>query len=121
MKSKATHRGRFVPRIRILCGEEVALGPGKAELLELVAETGSIREAAERLEMSYMRAWTLIKTMNACFSEPLVVAARGGKQHGGASLTQTGRRALRLYRRLEQLSLKAGAATWRQLSGLLAG
>ena len=106
--------------MRVLCGEDIALGPGKVDLLALIGETGSIREAAERMGMSYMRAWTLIKTMNACFREPVVVASRGGKARGGAVLTETGRRALELYRGLESQSLKAGADLWRQLRKLLA-
>jgi molybdate transport system regulatory protein len=48
--------------------------------------------------MSYMRAWTLIKTTNACFREPLGVASRGGKERGGAVLTETGRKVFGLYR-----------------------
>jgi molybdate transport system regulatory protein len=119
MKSKAGRSPRFLPRMRVLCGEDIALGPGKADLLALVGETGSIREAAERMGMSYMRAWTLIKTINACFREPLVVASRGGKKHGGAVLTATGRTALKLYRGLEAQSLKACRDTWRELRKLL--
>jgi len=105
--------------MRVLCGEDIALGPGKVDLLALIGETGSIREAAERMGMSYMRAWTLVKTMNACFREPLVVASRGGKERGGAVLTETGRKALELYQELDVLSLKACADTWRQLRQLL--
>ena len=105
--------------MRVLCGEDIALGPGKVDLLALIGETGSIREAAERMGMSYMRAWTLIKTMNACFREPLVVGSRGGKERGGAVLTQTGRMALKLYQRLEAQSLKACGGTWRELRNLL--
>ena len=106
--------------MRVLCGEDIALGPGKVDLLALVSETGSIREAAERMGMSYMRAWKLIKTMNACFREPLVVASRGGKERGGALLTETGRTVLKLYRGLETQSLKASGDIWRQLRRLLA-
>jgi len=105
--------------MRVLCGEEIALGPGKADLLALVGETGSIRVAADRLGMSYMRAWSLIRTMNACFRQPLVVTSRGGKNRGGAVLTATGRAALRLYRGLEKESLKACARKWQQLDRLL--
>jgi molybdate transport system regulatory protein len=119
MKSKSTRASRLLPRMRVLCGEDIALGPGKVDLLALVGETGSIREAAESMGMSYMRAWTLIKTINACFREPLVVASRGGKQRGGAVLTENGRNALELYRSLESQSLKACAGTWRQLRALL--
>jgi molybdate transport system regulatory protein len=107
------------PRLRVVCGDEVALGPGKVDLLKLVAETGSIREAAERMGMSYMRAWTLIRTMNACFKQPLVEAARGGAGHGGATLSETGRKALKLYQEMEEDCLRATRARWKRLSGLL--
>ena len=120
MKTKPARAPRLLPRMRVLCGEDIALGPGKVDLLALIGETGSIREAAERIGMSYMRAWTLIRTMNACFREPVVVASRGGKARGGAVLTETGRRALELYRGLESQSLKACADTWRHLRKLLA-
>ena len=106
--------------MRVLCGDDIALGPGKVDLLALIGDTGSIREAAERMGMSYMRAWTLVRTMNACFREPVVVASRGGRERGGAVLTETGRKALRLYQALEVQSLKACADSWRQLRGLLA-
>ncbi len=119
MKTKSGRAPRLLPRMRVLCGEDIALGPGKVDLLALIGETGSIREAAERMGMSYMRAWTLIKTMNACFHEPLIVASRGGKEGGGAALTQTGRTALKLYRGLEAQSQKACADLWRQLRKLL--
>jgi molybdate transport system regulatory protein len=121
MKAKRRRELGFSPRIRVLCGKEVALGPGKADLLALIAETGSIQAAAKRMDMSYMRAWTLIRTMNGCFREPVVVASRGGKSRGGAKLTKTGRRALELYRLLETRSLKACASTWRELCEILSG
>ncbi|MEO8426200.1 MAG: LysR family transcriptional regulator [Verrucomicrobiota bacterium] len=85
----------------------------------MIQETGSIRESAARLEMSYMRAWLLIRTMNACFNEPLVNAVRGGSKHGGATLTPTGNTALRLYERLEAESLAATRKTRRELEELL--
>lgn len=107
------------PRLRVTRGEDIALGPGKVDLLALVAETGSIREAADRMGMSYMRAWTLIKTMNACFKEPLVEAARGGSAHGGARLTSTGEQALKLYREMESHCITATRSRWRKLQSLL--
>jgi len=103
----------------VICRKEIALGPGKVELLEFIAETGSIAEAAKRMDMSYMRAWTLVKTMNACFREPIVEAVRGGEKRGGARLTQTGQQALALYRAMEELSLGAVAHPWRRLRALL--
>jgi molybdate transport system regulatory protein len=108
------------PRLRVLRGDEIALGPGKADLLEEIARAGTIAEAARRLGMSYNRAWTLLQTMNACFREPLVAAARGGSGRGSAALTETGRRALALYRRMERESLAATKAAFRKLRALLA-
>jgi len=107
------------PRLRVVCGENIALGPGKVELLRLVAKTGSIREAADRMDMSYMRAWTLIRTMNACFKEPLVEAARGGSRHGGAVLTDVGHRALHVYEEMEESCLAAMKGRWKKLRTLL--
>ena len=103
----------------MISGEDIALGPGKVDLLALVGETGSIREAAERMGMSYMRAWKLIKMMNGCFKQPLVEAARGGRTHGGATLTDTGQKALALYQRMEQECLSATGASWKELQLLL--
>lgn len=77
---------------------EIALGPGKAELLGAVRETGSISAAGRKLGMSYRRAWLLIDTMNRCFAKPLVAAATGGTHGGGARLTSTGEDVLRRYR-----------------------
>jgi molybdate transport system regulatory protein len=107
------------PRIRVVCGGDIALGPGKVDLLALVSETGSIREASERMNMSYMRAWTLIKTMNTCFKEPLVEAVRGGRRGGGARLTETGRKALALYQRMEESCLTATEDHWAAMKKLL--
>ena len=87
-------------RIRILAESTVALGPGKADLLERIAATGSISAAARAAGMSYRRAWILVDTMNACFTKPLVATAKGGAEHGGATLTSTGKTVLHRYRRL---------------------
>jgi molybdate transport system regulatory protein len=100
-------------------GKDIAFGPGKADLLEALQQTGSITKAAGHLGMSYMRAWTLIQMMNRCFDEPLVVAIRGGMQGGGgATLTKTGRDTLTLYRRMEHNSAKVVQADWKKFQKL---
>jgi hypothetical protein len=68
---------RLEPGIRVLLGSSIAIGPGKAALLEAIGETGSIAAAGRRVGMSYRRAWVLAKTMSACFREPLIEAAKG--------------------------------------------
>jgi molybdate transport system regulatory protein len=121
MKKKTDSPGALslLPRCRVMRGDKIAFGPGKLELLELVAETGSISKAARRMDMSYMRAWSLIQTMNACFKLPLVQTARGGNERGGADLTGTGQRVLKLYRKMEKDGLKAVQADWQALQKLL--
>ena len=119
MKSRPKTVPVLRPRLQVTVGFEVVLGPGKADLLEQIRETGSIAKAAARMEMSYMRAWTLVRTMNTCFREPLVVTARGGKAQGGSHLTETGRRALELYRQMEQRARRAAEPVWTSLRQLL--
>ena len=89
-------------RIRITRGEDIAIGQGKADLLESVLETGSISGAARRQGMSYRKAWLMVDEMNRCFREPVVVATKGGPQGGGAVLTDTGREALSRYRIIQK-------------------
>ena len=109
----------FKSHFRIYLDNEIALGPGKAELLRHISETGSISESARRMQMSYNRAWLLVRTMNNCFKQPLVTATRGGDRHGGAQLTKTGKQALALYGRLESKMAAAARAPVRALLSLL--
>lgn len=77
-------------RFRVQLKHAVAIGPGKADVLQAIAETGSIAESGRRLGMSYQRVWSLVRAMNNDFIEPLVVTQRGGNAGGGAQLTATG-------------------------------
>lgn len=90
------------PRIRILLGSTIALGPGKADLLEAIQNTGSIAAAARTMSMSYRRAWLLVDTMNGSFCSPLVVKSTGGNKGGGAQLTPLGQDILHRYRSMER-------------------
>ncbi len=121
MKTKSVRVLNLQPRLRVRVGDEIAFGPGKVELLKWVRQTGSISQAARRMGMSYMRAWTLIQTMNRCFKQPLVHTARGGKSGGGAQLTETGRKALACYQAMEKAGLRASARPWRQFQTFLRG
>jgi molybdate transport system regulatory protein len=103
------------PRLRVQLGAEIAIGPGKADLLEAIANSGSISAAARTLDMSYRRAWLLVDTMNRCFRAPVVAAATGGKGGGGAQITMFGLRLLQSYRRMEAGALKAIEKDVRQL------
>lgn len=118
---RVRHPERVGLHLRVVLGGEVAMGPGKAELLEGIAETGSIAAAGRRMDMSYRRAWMLVEAMNRMFRVPLVDAAKGGSGGGGAVLTADGQRILAAYRRLEAVAAQAGAtevAVMRQALGL---
>jgi molybdate transport system regulatory protein len=115
----AHRRARLVPRLRVMQDSTILLGPGKADLLEAIGRSGSLREAAGALGMSYMRAWKLVGVMNEGFREPLVAMNRGGSERGGAELTTTGRAVLRLYRRMEKEALRASKKAWTELQKLL--
>ncbi len=106
-------------RLRILFGEDAMLGPGKAELLERVRETGSIAAAGRAMRMSYKRAWMLVEEMNAAFSAPLVDSARGGAGGGGAQLTAIGEEVLRLYRAVENAAAASARDEIAALQALL--
>ena len=116
------HRLEIVlePRIRILLRSSIAIGPGKAALLEGIADTGSIAGAGRRMGMSYRRAWMLAKSMNACFREPLIEAAKGGLGGGGARVTAMGREVLAIYRAMEDHAATAVIPDMEKLRKLMA-
>jgi molybdate transport system regulatory protein len=93
--------------IRIDLDNGVRLGPGKAQLLELIAEHGSIRAAGASIGMSYRRAWLLGDEINRMFKEPSIFTRHGGKSGGGAGLTEFGQELLSRYRRMEKASRDA--------------
>ena len=107
-------------KLRILF-DGAMMGPGKAELLGRIRETGSIAAAGRQMDMSYKRAWMLVEEMNAAFARPLVTSARGGPGGGGARLTETGEEVLRLYRAVVAQAEKAAAEPMAALEAMLRG
>ena len=103
-------------RLFIRCVEgEVRLGPGKIQLLELIATHGSISEAARTMNMSYRRAWLLVDELNRGFRTPVTTARTGGKGGGHAALTDFGRELIGLYRKIESDAAGAAAGSMRKL------
>ena len=101
------------PQIRIMFRKAIAMGPGKADLLHAIDETGSISAAARALGMSYRRAWLLVDTMNQCFREPVVETLTGGQRGGGARVTALGHEVLRRY---FDMDAKAAASVQKELA-----
>lgn len=93
--------------LRITLDEEAYIGPGRADLLELIDKTGSISAAGKAMGMSYKRAWGLVQALNAGFGAPLVETARGGAAQGGAELTPLGREVLDRYRAMQEKTAAA--------------
>jgi molybdate transport system regulatory protein len=110
-----SRRKLLLPRLRVMCGNDIALGPGKVDLLKHIQGSGSILRAARAMNMSYMRAWKLLKTMESCFKRPLVTKSRGGTGGGKAQLTPAGEKALALYEKMEHDSLNATCEVWETL------
>lgn len=111
---------RLKLKVQLYCGDEIAIGPGKADLLQAIGEAGSISAAARSLGMSYRRAWLLVDVMNRCFAEKLVETRPGGGKGAGASLTAAGEQVLTAYRELsQQVERGATGAPFQQIEAQL--
>lgn len=95
--------------LRLTLSDRVALGPGKADLLEAIRATGSIAAAGRKMNMSYQRAHDLASALNEDFKAPLIEAAAGGMRGGGAQLTPMGESILAAYRAVEAEALAVTA------------
>lgn len=100
MKTETT--GPLKPVLRIDFPGADRLGRGKMMLLELIIETGSISAAGRAMDMSYRRAWLLVDALNQMFATPVVESRHGGKQGGGAVVTDFGKALLTRFRAMEQ-------------------
>lgn len=90
--------GRFWLEIN---GEKM-LGRGRVELLERIKASGSIRQAALQMKMSYKQAWDQINYLNDNIAEPAVISHRGGKGGGKAVVTPTGESLILLFYEIDQ-------------------
>lgn len=102
-------------RFRITVDGNIALGPGKVDLLEAIDRVGSISAAARETGLSYRRAWDMVDTMNHCFKHPLVESSKGGAGGGGAALTVLGRDVVTQYRAMEDKAFKTVQEEWKTL------
>lgn len=96
-------------KLRLTMPGDHPLGPGKAQLMELIRIHGSISAAGAAMGMSYRRAWLLVEELNTMFREPVVSKAQGGKQGGGATLTAFGEELLGRFRSMERRAEEAMA------------
>ena len=106
--------------LRVTFSADFYLGPGRADLLEHIAETGSISAAGKAMGMSYKRAWGLVQALNDGFGAPLVETSRGGSGQGGAALTDAGRAVLAHYRTMQEKTRAAIAGDVAAVTDMLA-
>jgi len=77
------------------------LGIGRIQLLEQIAQEGSINKAAKGMGMSYKRAWEIVNTINEMAEEPVVVRQIGGSGGGGTTLTKKGEKLVSEFKRID--------------------
>ncbi|MGL3823633.1 winged helix-turn-helix domain-containing protein [Sphingopyxis sp. R3-92] len=94
-------------KVQLLCGDEIAMGPGKADLLDAIHTHGSISAAGRALGMSYRRSWLLVDAMNRCWTERLVETIAGGGKERGARVTDAGQKILAAYREIQRSALQS--------------
>ena len=85
-----------------LCAGDRFFGPGVCELLEHIRETGSIQAAAARMEMSYSKAWKILKRAEEEMGVSLINRVSGGKNGGSSTLTPAGEKAVSEFREMEK-------------------
>lgn len=84
-----------------------AFGEGPCRLLEGVDRTGSLRQAAAGMGMSYSQAWHLIRTIEGRLGFPLIHRRAGGSSGGGSEVTPEGRRLMEAYQSFREEAREA--------------
>jgi molybdate transport system regulatory protein len=77
-------------------------GSGRSALLEAIDRSGSINRAAQELNMSYRKAWGALRAMEERLGLKLIERQTGGRDGGGAVLTEEARALLKKYEALEK-------------------
>jgi molybdate transport system regulatory protein len=86
-------------RVWVTFGDELKFGDGRARLLALIDQHGSLRQAAEKFEMSYRHAWGYLRELERAAGFKFVERAPGGGPRSGMRLTAAGRQFVERYRR----------------------
>lgn len=94
VSSHLQHGMQIKGRLWIEKQGETYLSWGRVVLLERIGELGSVSAAAKSMQMSFSHAWHLVEAMNELAPDPLVEKQVGGRQGGGAWLTDAGQQAV---------------------------
>ncbi len=77
--------------------EGKVFGKGPYDLLSCVEKHGSLSEAAKQLNMSYTKAFNLIKSIEGRLGYELIATKVGGAKGGGATLTEEAKELMNMY------------------------
>lgn len=102
------------PRVKLWLEQDgrIVMSDYRLRLLVLVAETGSLAEAAQRMGLSYRRAWGKVKELERNLDLPLVQSAAGGPGGGHSEITAEGRELLRRYAEFQRAAEAAVRAAY---------
>lgn len=70
------------------------------ELLLNIGELGSLAATAERMQISYRKAWGLLRQSEQTLGFPLLEKHRGGRDGGNTLLTDEGKNLVESYKAL---------------------
>jgi molybdate transport system regulatory protein len=105
--------------IRIDLPTSDRIGPGKVALLEAIRDAGSISAGARKVGMSYRRAWLLVEQINTSLQKPAVTSVAGGREGGGAVVTEVGRQIIQIYRSIEKAAQKSATGDFRAVEKIV--
>lgn len=106
---------RYTYTLRLLENERKFFGPGVVQLLEEVSARGSLRSAAISMGMAYSKAWSILKHAEEVLGFSLIDSKKGGKNGGGAVVTQEGRAFLERYRKFDDGLRRAADQLFEQM------
>jgi len=97
----STMKMEIKSKLWIESGGKPVFGEGRRFLLEAIDQHGSINRAAKEINISYRKAWGYIKAMEERLGFKLIERQTGGKNGGGATLTEEAKQFLKKYEELE--------------------
>jgi molybdate transport system regulatory protein len=97
------------PRVKLWLERDgrIVMSDYRLRLLQLVAETGSLADAAQRMDLSYRRAWGKVKELERNLGVPLVHSVPGGAGGGHSEITPEGLDLLRRYAEFHRRAAEA--------------
>ena len=105
----------FALKLMLQENNKIFFGPGVASLLKAIEETGSVKDAAESMSLSYTKAWTMIRNATKAIGENLVYTEKGGIGGGRSHLTESGKDILEKYNLFQLDSQKAVEEAFRSV------